>query len=279
MTVVPVAVLTSLMTSRSIWASAIARWPVMVPLNDVRGAVSGAAIAVPSRARPMVPTTPFTVGASRPNVWNGRVVLVTSARPNSSRWPGSCGHAFFSSWAPSGSASGSRLHRCEIRLAPETPSTVAWCIFWKTAIRSRPSSSRSIVALDHPHLPQRAGAVERQAGEVAGQVGELGVPARRRQRQPVHVPLDVELVVADPDRVVEPERDPAQLAREVRYVADPAFDAVAHRGERVRLRHRGRVEHDQPAHVHELRRRLEVEEARVEPRQPVHLSLPSTGVA
>ena len=51
----------------------------MVPLNDVRGAVSGAAIAVPSRARPMVPTTPFTVGASRPKVVNGRVALVTSA--------------------------------------------------------------------------------------------------------------------------------------------------------------------------------------------------------
>ena len=36
----------------------------MVPLNDVRGAVSGAAIAVPSRARPMVRVTPCAVGAS-----------------------------------------------------------------------------------------------------------------------------------------------------------------------------------------------------------------------
>ncbi len=138
MTVVPVAALTSLIASRSISDSAIARWPVIVPLNDVRGAVSGAAIAVPERARPMVPTTPFTVGASSPTVWNGRVPLVSTARPSSSARPGSCGHDF-SSPAPSGSPSGSRLHRCETRLAPETPSTVAWCIFEKTATRSRPS--------------------------------------------------------------------------------------------------------------------------------------------
>ena len=74
-TVVPVAALTSLMTSRSIWASAIARWPVIVPLNDVRGAVSDAVIAVPSRARPMVPSTPCMVGAINPKVVNGLVTL------------------------------------------------------------------------------------------------------------------------------------------------------------------------------------------------------------
>ena len=112
----------------------------MVPLNDVRGAVSGAAIAVPSRARPMVPTTPFTVGASRAKVWKGRVPLVITARPSSSARRGSCGQAFFSCPAPIGAASGSRLHRCDMRLAPETPSTVAWCIFWNTATSSRPSS-------------------------------------------------------------------------------------------------------------------------------------------
>ena len=52
------------MSSRLMSASAIARWPVMVPLNDVRGAVNGAAIAVPSRARPMVLVTSSADGAS-----------------------------------------------------------------------------------------------------------------------------------------------------------------------------------------------------------------------
>ena len=42
------------MSSRLMSARPMERWPVMVPLNDVRGAVSGAAIAVPERARPIV---------------------------------------------------------------------------------------------------------------------------------------------------------------------------------------------------------------------------------
>ena len=40
------------------------RWPVIVPLNEVRGAVSGAAIAVPARARPTVRDTSWVVGVT-----------------------------------------------------------------------------------------------------------------------------------------------------------------------------------------------------------------------
>ena len=63
---------------------ATARWPVIVPLNDVRGAVSGAAIAVPARARPTVWATPLTDGTSAFGIVNGLVKVVTIPRPNSS---------------------------------------------------------------------------------------------------------------------------------------------------------------------------------------------------
>ena len=47
----------------------------------------------------------------------------------------------------SGGASASRLHRWETRLAPETPSTVAWCILEKTTILS--ASNPSITHISH----------------------------------------------------------------------------------------------------------------------------------
>ena len=77
--------------------------------------------------------------------------------------------------------------------------------------------------------------------------------------------LDVEVLVLDPDRVVEAERHPAQLAGELRDVADVLVDAGLQRLERVAARHRRGVEHDHAAHVHELRGGLQVQEARVEP--------------
>ena len=61
----------------------------------------------------------------------------------------------------------------------------------------------------------------------------------------------------------------------VRDVADPRLDAVAHA--RRRSSRSGIVDGSSTisaAHVHQLRGRLEVEEARVEPRQPVHAAHP-----
>jgi len=88
----------------------------------------------------------------------------------------------------------------------------------------------------------------------------------------VHVPVDVEVAVLHPDRVVDAHRHAAQLAGELRDVADPALELVAEGREGVALRHRARVEHDHAADVHQLRRRLQVQEARIEPRQPFHVS-------
>ena len=127
-----------------------------------------------------------------------------------------------------------------------------------------------VVPLDDPHLPQRPGPVQRQRGEVRGQGGELAVAAGLREGQPVHVALDVELLVPDPDRVVEAERHPTQLAGERRDVLDPSVDLRLHQLEGVRRRHGARVEHDQAAHVHQLGGRLEVEEAGVQAGESVH---------
>ena len=121
-----------------------------------------------------------------------------------------------------------------------------------------------VVPLDHPHLPQRAGAVERLSGEVAAELDELGVPTGLRQGQTVDVPVDVEVLVLDPDRVVQLERHLAQLAGELGDVADPAVDQLLELPEGVAVRHRARVQHDDAAHVQQLLGRLQVEEARVE---------------
>src|SRR5688500_15519172 len=84
------------------------------------------------------------------------------------------------------------------------------------------------------------------------------------------VAVDVEVRVTDPDRVIELQRDLAQLPREGGDVADAVVDLGLHGVEGVAVGHRGRVEDDQAAHVHELLGGLEVEEARVESGQSIH---------
>ncbi len=113
----------------------------MVALNDVRGAVSGAGIAVPSRARPMVLATPLTVGPTTLARATGLYRLVATPRASSSASPGARGGSP-SGGVSSGGASASSEHMNEIALAPETPSTVQWCILVNTTMRSSPDSVR-----------------------------------------------------------------------------------------------------------------------------------------
>ena len=61
----------------------------MVPLNDVRGAENGAAIAVPARARPTVLVISCADGATSRTACSGRVSALIMARPSSSVCPGS----------------------------------------------------------------------------------------------------------------------------------------------------------------------------------------------
>ena len=70
-------------------ARPIVRCPVMVPLNDVRGAVSGAAMAVPARARPTVLVTSVADGLTSRARCSGRPTVLSTPRPSSSAGPGS----------------------------------------------------------------------------------------------------------------------------------------------------------------------------------------------
>ena len=130
----------------------------MVPLNEVRGAEKGAAMAVPSRARPMVLASSSTDGVSSLAACSGLVRLLTTPRPSSSSSRGSRPNPP-SSPSASGGASASRLHRCEIRLDPDTPSTVAWCIFENTAILS--PSYPSITHISHSGRDRSSGSPAR----------------------------------------------------------------------------------------------------------------------
>ena len=127
-------------------------------------------------------------------------------------------------------------------------------------------------ALDHEELPQRPRAVQRDAGEVAAQVRQLAVTTRRGHRHPVHVPVDVEVVVDHPHRVVDPQGHLLELAVEHRDVGDPALELVTELIEVVAASgDRLRVQDDHPAHVQQLRRGLQVEEAGVESTEAFHV--------
>ncbi len=154
MTVVPVSFFTALMSSRLMSARPMVRWLVMVPLKEVRGAENGAAIAVPSRARPSVFVISWVEGASSLAAFTGLVRVLMSPRLSSSSSRGSRPNRPSSPCARGG-ASGSRLHRWETRLEPETPSTVAWCIFEKTTILS--SSYPSITHISHSGRDRSSG--------------------------------------------------------------------------------------------------------------------------
>ncbi len=85
MTVAPgTAFLISLIVSSETSVYAIERWPVIVELKDVRGAVSGAAIAVPRRARRVVSTSVRVVGAASLTICHGLVTVARTPRPSSS---------------------------------------------------------------------------------------------------------------------------------------------------------------------------------------------------
>lgn len=131
LTLTPKWFLTVLMSSRSNWANAMLRRPEMLALNAVLGAANGAAIVRPLRARLTVSTTEDTVVGSTLINFSGRVTNLTAPLIAISSSEASPAPATGSG----AGASGSVVHSCDIRLAPVTPSTPAWCIFVMTAIR------------------------------------------------------------------------------------------------------------------------------------------------
>ena len=126
-------------------------------------------------------------------------------------------------------------------------------------------------ALDHPQLPQRAGAVERGAGDLAGHLAQLAAAAGAGAADAADVEVEVEVGVLDPDRVGQVERHLHQPAAERRHQVEPAADELLDVLERVAAGHRRRVEHHRHGHVHVVGRVLQVQEGGVEPGQSFHV--------
>ena len=84
---------------------------MIVPLKEVRGAVSGAAIAVPLRARPIVRVSTLAVGATILASCTGLARLVATPLARSSVSLGVRGCRWSFGALSIGGASGSRLHR------------------------------------------------------------------------------------------------------------------------------------------------------------------------
>ena len=105
-------------------------------------------------------------------------------------------------------------------------------------------------------------------------VGQLTLATGRRHGQPVHVTLHVEVLVPLPHREVQTQRHSVQLARECRDLGSPFAEVLAQALEGVAARDGRRVEQDESADVHQLLGRLQIQETRIEPAEPVHCSPP-----
>ncbi|GAA3182737.1 hypothetical protein GCM10020255_077580 [Rhodococcus baikonurensis] len=104
-------------------------------------------------------------------------------------------------------------------------------------------------ALDDPHLPQRAGPIQRLAGDVSGKFRQFRVRSRRGYRGPMAMPLDVEIVVVDPDRVVEIEARIFEFAPEGRHGGHPRVQLAEELPVVVAARNGCRVEQDKSTNV------------------------------
>ena len=104
--------------------------------------------------------------------------------------------------------------------------------------------------------------------DTAGQLAQLLVAARARQRGVAHVVVEVEARVVDPERAPQLERREGRLlpvARDQREVRPDVVDQLVGRGRRA-------LEGDQRAHVH-VRRLLLMQERRVDRGEPVPVCL------
>ena len=127
----------------------------------------------------------------------------------------------------------------------------------------------ALEALDHPHLPQRLGAVELLGEDPPGQQEELLLGARLRQRGVAHVVLEAEARVVDPQRATRA----GGRHRELLAIARDEVQAPAQRVEHLGVGRRRALEHRERADVHVRRGPLLVQEGRVDRGQPVEMLL------
>ena len=130
----------------------------------------------------------------------------------------------------------------------------------------------SAETLDRPHLPQWVPTVQGQGRQVAADFGQLGPATRRGQADAVQVAFDVEVFVLHPHRVVEVQKAVSQFLPEGRNRRDAQRQFIAQTFEAVATRNGGRVQLQHRAHMQGLGGGFEVEEAGIEPAQPLQLT-------
>ena len=126
-------------------------------------------------------------------------------------------------------------------------------------------------AVDVPHLPQRPAPIELVAHEHAEEVADLPPPARRRDRDAAEVLVDVEVLVLDPHRPVEVERDLLELPAELRHPGQSPQERAPDLVEPEAIRFR-RIDQREPADVLVPRGGLGRQEERVRPGESLHAS-------
>ena len=123
----------------------------------------------------------------------------------------------------------------------------------------------AVEPLDQPQLPERLGAVELLGEDPRGEVAQLLLGARRRQRGAAHVVVEVEEGIVDPDRPALLEGDEAQLLAEARDEVQARLDVVAE----LLVGGRRALEDDRRGDVHVGAGALHVEKRGVESGQSI----------
>ena len=151
-----------------------------------------------------------------------------------------------------------------------TPSTPAWCTFVITA--SRPPSCASVPATFSITHISHSGRLRSRFNEAMWpQISPSSTrPPGDRQADAVQVPVDVEVLVLHPHRVIEVEAVVGEFLAELRHRLDPQTERVAQPVEGVAAGDGRGVDLQDRAHVQRLRGGFEVEEAGVESAEPLH---------
>ena len=126
--------------------------------------------------------------------------------------------------------------------------------------------------LDEPQLPQRSATVEHLHREPLGELAQLAPGSRCGQRGDAHVIGDVEALVVDPHRPALPERhrhDPLAEAGDELQAGSDEGPHLVEAEPTPRVVERLAFEHRHRADVHRRLGALQVEEALVEPGEPV----------
>ncbi len=180
-------------------------------------------------------------------------------RPTGSGW------APIRPWPRARSASGLRSMITASRSVPDTPSTMAWCVF--DSMAQRPSSRPSTTQISHSGLERSSCWAMTRPDQLA----QLGLAAGGGQGRVAHVVLDVEVRVVHPDRAAQLEGDELHHLAVARHQGELGVD----HGDDVGEGRRRALEDGDRGDVHVADVVLDVEERRVQRAQPVSAHRPS----